>query len=265
MRPSGIVTLLTDFGAQDPYVGAMKGVILSINPSARVVDIAHEVGPQDIRGAAFCMLGYLPYFPHGTVHVCVVDPGVGGPRRAIAVETSEFYLVGPDNGVFTLAVMRFGYERAVLLENRELFRARVSHTFHGRDIFAPVAAHLSCGVRLESFGREIDGLTTFDWRGPRIEGDRLAGEVVRFDRFGNAITNIDEAALGEFLAGAEPVVVVGKLVVSGMVSSYAEAEAGEPCVLLDSYGFIEIAVPTGSARESVGLSLGDGVWVKRSG
>ncbi len=263
MKPSGVITLLTDFGTKDPYVGAMKGVILSINPEARIVDITHEVEPQDIRGAAFCMLGYLGYFPRGTVHVCVVDPGVGSSRRAVAIKTRDFYLVGPDNGVFTLALDRFGCEEIVLLENCELLMPRISQTFHGRDIFAPAAAHISSGVGLDRFGPQIDEPVRFDWSEVRIEADRMVGRIVHFDRFGNAITNIDEAAVREFLAGAVPIVSVGGWSISGLASSYAEAVGGKLCAVIDSYGFVEIAVPMGDARKLLRLNLGDEVWIRR--
>jgi len=263
MKPSRIITLLTDFGTKDPYVGAMKGVILRINPNAVVVDISHEIAPQDVTEAAFKMLGYIPFFPRGTIHVCVVDPGVGSKRRAVAVQTSDSYLVGPDNGVFTLASKKFGCERAVALENKKYFSAEVSRTFHGRDIFAPVAAHLSRQVRLEAFGRKIGNLRFLRWPEPKIARGQLKGEIIHFDRFENAITNIDEKTLKGFLGRANPLVSVKGIEIRELASSYERKGINGPCAIIDSYGFLEVAVFLGKARELFGLKLGDAVLVRK--
>lgn len=263
MKHSRIITLLTDFGTKDPYVGAMKGVILGINPDVVTVDISHDISPQNVAEAAFCMLGYVSYFPRGTIHVCVVDPGVGSNRRAIAIQCPDFFLIGPDNGVFTLAIKRFGYKKAVVLENPKFFRASISKTFHGRDVFAPVAAHLSKGAKIEMLGRAVSDFNLLYFAEPKVKRNKLQGEIIHFDRFGNAITNIDKRTLKKFLGGKNPLIAAKDKRIKGLTASYEEARAKEPCALIDSYGFLEIFVLMTSARELVGLNLGDKVWVKR--
>src|SRR5262245_32283700 len=184
------ITLTTDFGTRDWFVGTMKGVILGIKPRARVVDITHEIAPGDIRGGAFALMASCRYFPKGTLHVAVVDPGVGSRRRAIAVRTANSILIGPDNGVLSWALRGETIQSIRQLENRRYFLEPVSRTFHGRDIFAPVAAHLSRGVALERLGRELHDLVRLPWPEPVKQREEIRGEIVYIDRFGNAITNI---------------------------------------------------------------------------
>src|SRR5712691_6438607 len=189
-----LVTLTTDFGLRDPFVGIMKGVILSICPTARLVDLTHEVEPQDILGGCLTLEAAVPFFPAGTVHLVVVDPGVGSARRAIALRTGGGYLVGPDNGVLTPAFERSGWT-AVALTAPEYRLPSVSRTFHGRDVFAPAAAYLAAGIPLERLGSTLTDPVRLPLPGCRLEGDALVGEVLAADRFGNLITSIPAARL----------------------------------------------------------------------
>ena len=182
------ITLLTDFGTKDPYVGIMKGVILSTNPDVRIVDITHEVDPQDVREGAFLVEEYYRYFEKGTIHVAVVDPTVGSDRKPIVFSKDGYFFIGPDNGLFTL--LYDDNVRAYAIENRRYMLKEISATFHGRDIFAPAAAYLSSGVHLSMFGSVVQDPVRLPDLLPTVKENVLHGEVVRFDRFGNAITNI---------------------------------------------------------------------------
>jgi len=193
----GVITLLTDFGVKDPYVGIMKGVILGIDPGAVIVDITHEVEPQDVREAAFLVDDYWRYFPPGTVHLVVVDPTVGSARRPLIVSAKGHHFVGPDNGVFTLAAQNT--PDIHVIENRNFMLPEMSSTFHGRDIFSPAAARLSRGFEPYAFGRKITDPVLLDGIHPVVNGRTLTGDVVRFDRFGNAITNIKADVLMSFI------------------------------------------------------------------
>ncbi|SRR6266436_48579 len=253
-----IITLLTDFGSQDYFVSAMKGVILSINPHARIVDITHEIPPQDIRAASFNLLAVYKNFPAGTIHVAVVDPGVGSARRAVIVNCAGQFFVGPDNGVFSWICEREEDSLAVHhLSNEKFFRPPVSHTFHGRDIFAPAAAALSNGVALEGFGPTIDDLTQLESLEPGRSNDGdLEATILHIDRFGNCITNLTRDHLGP---GA-------KLIVNGReVSSFREFFADEDgskdevFCLFGSSGFLEIAAQNASAAKVLGARRGDSV------
>ena len=198
-----IITLLTDFGTQDYFVGAMKGVILSINPSVRIVDITHDVPAQDIEAAAFSLLACYRDFPAGTIHVAVVDPGVGSNRRALAIECARQIFVGPDNGIFSWICEREGSSRAIHLNNEAFFRHPVSKTFHGRDIFAPVAAALSTGVAMTELGEKLIEYARLDPLLAAVRSDgRVEGRVIHIDRFGNCITNLTPAHFSSDQAAA---------------------------------------------------------------
>src|ERR1700694_3990292 len=184
-----IITLLTDFGSQDYFVGAVKGAILSINPQVIIVDITHEIPPQDIEAAAFNLLATYKDFPAATIHVAVVDPGVGSARKPILIECGEQFFVGPDNGIFSWICEREGDFRAIHLTNEDFFRHPVSATFHGRDIFAPVAAALSTGVAITEFGQKVGDYVRLDPLRPVAASDgSIEGRVIHIDRFGNCIT-----------------------------------------------------------------------------
>jgi S-adenosylmethionine hydrolase len=252
-----IITLLTDFGSQDYFVGAMKGAILSINSGARIVDITHEISPGDIRAAAFNLLAVYKEFPAGTIHVAVVDPGVGSRRRGIILECKGQFFVGPDNGLFSWICEREEGFLAVHLTNEKFFRHPVSHTFHGRDVFAPAAAALSSGIALKEFGSVIDDLVQLESLEPeRVDGRVIEANIIHIDRFGNCITNLTRDHLG----------ATAKLVVNGReVSSFREffadmgAGGDELFCVFGSAGFLEIAASNTSAAKILGARPGDRV------
>ena len=247
------IALLTDFGTQDGFVGVMKGVILSINPGVQIVDISHEVQPFNVLEGALLLKAHYRYFPAGTIFVAVVDPGVGSERKPIALRTGDRFFVGPDNGIFDLIVKEL--ERpptAVVLENEELQLPRVNDTFHGRDIFAPSAGYLSRGVPLEEFGSKVEYVRRLNFPEPVREGNKLRGQIVHFDRFGNAVTNIPcgNYSHGEFRGKRLKVVLF-----------FQSGERGSLNLVCGSFGFMEIFVPMGDAREEFGLELGEEVIV----
>jgi S-adenosyl-L-methionine hydrolase (adenosine-forming) len=252
-----IITLLTDFGSQDYFVGAMKGAILSINPGARIVDITHEIPPRDIRAAAFNLLALYKEFPAGAIHVAVVDPGVGSRRRGIILECKDQFFVGPDNGLFSWICEREEGFLAVNLTNEKFFRHPVSHTFHGRDIFAPAAAALSSGIALKEFGPVIDDLVQLESLEPeRVDGRVIEANIIHIDRFGNCITNLTRDHLG----AAAKLVVNGREV-SSFREFFADMAAGEDELfcLFGSAGFLEIAARNTSAAKILGARPGDRV------
>lgn len=255
-EPVSVITLLTDFGLKDPYVGIMKGVILSVNPQALIVDVTHEVEPQDVREGAFLIDESYSFFPPGTIHVVVVDPAVGSGRRPMGLKKDGHFFVGPDNGLFTLLLS--GDAEARVIEKRELFAAAVSPTFHGRDVFAPVAAHLSKGLSFSALGPLLDDPVRLTDLAPGREGEHLVGEVVRFDRFGNGITNIAAQVFREFVGDRSFVVETGGLVFRALNSSYYEAEY---TCLVGSGGYLEIGLFCGDLKNTRGLQKGDRVTV----
>ena len=250
--PAPILTLTTDFGLSDHYVGAMKGVILGICPDAEIVDITHQVSPYAIGEGAFTIAQAYRYFPPRTVHVVVVDPGVGSGRRPIVVEAAERLFVGPDNGVFGMIFAR--EEHTVrLIQNRQYFREPVSHTFHGRDIFAPVAAHLAAGVAPSRIGEILKDYVRPPFEIPRQTSVQTwVGEILKVDRFGNVITNFLAA---DFPALAE--LTVGQAKARRLLRSYTEAPEGELAVIAGSSGYLELSLNRGSAAEKIGCRAGD--------
>jgi len=248
-----VITLTTDFGTRDWFVGTMKGVIFSIAPRANVVDLTHEIPAGDVRAGAFALMASCRFFPKGTVHVVVVDPGVGGARRAIAVQTEKYFFVGPDNGVLSFALAREKIKAIHQLPNEKFFLKDVSHTFHGRDVFAPVAAHLSRGVPIPKLGSVLKDFARLDWPQPRITRGGIQGEVVYIDRFGNAITNIPN----ELVKGSKWEVSTKRRRVCSVESCYQSVKVGRPVAAPGSSGFLEIAVNGGSAEKSLGLKIGD--------
>lgn len=241
-----IITLLTDFGTADAYVGEMKGVLLTRAPEATVVDISHEVPPQDVEAGRLAVARYWRRFPPGTVHLAVVDPGVGSPRAALAVASDGRFLVGPDNGLLSPALLLPG-ARAIALSEAP----GASPTFHGRDVFAPAAAALTIGVSLESLGSLVsDPLVHRTPEAVRREDGAIVGQVITVDRFGNAITNLVGVRGGA-------VEVAGRRV--SLVRVYADVERGAACALVGSSGLLEIAVRDGSAALELGLARGSEV------
>jgi S-adenosyl-L-methionine hydrolase (adenosine-forming) len=251
-----IITLTTDFGNADGFVGVMKGVILSIAPETRLIDLSHDIAPQDVRQAAHVLARAVPYFPPGTVHLAVVDPGVGSERRGLVVASGPAFFVGPDNGLFTGPLARAG-ARAFDLDRPEYWLPQVSQTFHGRDVFAPVAAHLAQGSSPEKMGRPVtDAVRLPDPSPARRPDGMLAGEVVYVDHFGNLITNIP----GDWVAGSRDwqcslgersTMTVGRL-----SSAYADVPPGHLVALVSSGGTVEVAIRDGNAAEACGLGRG---------
>ena len=262
-----IITLTTDFGTSDAYVGVMKGVILGINPNVRIVDLTHAVPPQDVHEAAFLIQSAYRYFPKGTVHLIVVDPGVGSDRRAIVYQTERAFFVCPDNGILTYLLQEVENEEeqsgnVVAVQNRDYFLPEVSNTFHGRDIFAPVAAHLSLGVPLAEIGPSVENLVRLQIPTVEISGDKLIGKIIKVDRFGNLITNISSGDLGAFLENVVSYEIkAGNVRLNRLNRAYAESEVGEPLAIIGSSGLLEIAVNGGNAERHLGLKRGDAVAV----
>lgn len=259
-----MITLLTDFGSKDPYVGVMKGVILSINPSAVIVDISHYIDSQDLIAAAYCIKSCYGYFPKGTIHNIIVDPGVGTDRMIVAFKMMGHVFLAPNNGVLTLLMDEGKIEAIVRIENTRYFLNPVSRTFHGRDIFAPVGAHLSKGVELNRLGPALDrqNLVCLDISRPCISNtDELTGSIVRIDHFGNCISNIDKDRLKKF-SGKQLEINIGKETIAGVSQSYADAEIGSPLAIIGSFGYLEIALNQGNASRYLNVKKGDAVFLK---
>jgi S-adenosylmethionine hydrolase len=259
--PGPLITLTTDFGTGSPYVAAMKGAILSVNPAARLLDLSHEITPQNVRQTAFFLASALPYFPADVLHVVVVDPGVGSDRAILYVEAAGRRLLAPDNGCWTSLEAGDEVPRVIRLNEPRFWRQPVSATFHGRDIFAPVAGHLSLGVPPDALGTRTTEWVRLEEKIPREVEGGVDGEVVFVDPFGNLITNIPGTTLGppdRFR------VWVGETEVVYWVRSYAEADAGTVVALISSTGSLEIAVVQGSAVEQLGQGVGAAVRVRWS-
>ncbi len=250
-----IITLITDFGTSDGYAGVMKGVILSINPNATIVDISHDIEPQNILQAAYVLDKTHPYFPENTIHIVVVDPGVGTDRRAVILKTRQHIFTAPDNGV--LSYVAKDKIQAVTITNPRFWRDRVSNTFHGRDIFAPVAAHLSLDIPLHEFGEETISLDTFPISRPEIEpGGAIIGQVIHIDRFGNLITNIKQQDLPVTSSTIE---IKGHLI-QGLSLSYAAGD--ELLAIIGSDEHLEISLKNGNAAVTLGGNIGDRIYVR---
>ncbi len=257
-----IITLTTDFGLKDPYQGIMKGVILSINPAAGIVDLTHGISPGKILEGALAIDVSYGYFPPETIHIGVVDPGVGGSRRPIVVEAEGHFFVGPDNGLFSPVLKKVPRCRVFHLTNKRFFLKNISATFHGRDIFAPVAAHLSLGVSPQELGEPIEDPFIIDIPEPNRGEGLVTGEVIHIDTFGNLITNItagDVEALGA-PSGLE--VFIKGFCIKGIKRTYCEAGSG-PLALIGSSGRLEIAFYGKSAAETLDVSTGERVEVRK--
>ncbi|MGL5082386.1 MAG: SAM hydrolase/SAM-dependent halogenase family protein [Microcoleaceae cyanobacterium] len=313
-----MITLLTDFGISDVYVGVMKGVIAEVSPELQVVDLTHQIPPQNIAAARFCLMNAVPYFPVGTIHVAVVDPGVGTRRRAIAISTPQGYLVGPDNGLFSGVVEAASEEKgpeaieAIELTNSKYWRtaklsttssmtssATPSTTFHGRDIFASVAAHLATGIPLERFGHPIDPATLVDlsWQKSEFTEEGIEGCIQYIDQFGNLVTNIPgedvqgktwfvaisdlngeatkekdgkdkkkkkekskkDKSLNEAQIETEVVAMVSRIIPSG--KTYSDVQVGQLVAFVGSHGWVEIAANQGNAKTQLMLGWGERVQV----
>lgn len=254
MKP--VIALLTDFGTRDHYVGAMRGVALGICPDATLADITHDIAPQDVLGGALELAAAFTYFPSGTVFLCVVDPGVGSARRGIGVEAGGYHFIAPDNGLLTLVFRACPPTRVVELTERQYARTEISRTFEGRDRFAPAAAWLARGTDLGALGPPLATWQLLDVPEPRVQDGQISGVVLRVDRFGNLVTNIDRRSVQQVAGGRRIIVEAAGRPVPDVVETYAEAAPGSICALFGSSGHLEIAINGGSAAASLGLSRG---------
>ena len=257
-----VIALLSDFGTRDHYAGTMKGVALGICPDLTFVDISHHVPPHDVVAGALELAAAYKYFPAGTIFLVVVDPGVGSTRRGIAAEAGEYRFVAPDNGVLSAVFEEHAPKRVVELTERRYARPTVSKTFEGRDRFAPAAAWLAKGIELVALGRPAGAIHRIELPHAHLDGDRIAGQVLRVDRFGNLITNIDRRTFDR-LAGAPLEIQIGSRVISKVVSAYADAAPGELCALFGSTEHLEIAANGASAAAELDLGRGAPVHVAR--
>lgn len=256
-----IITLTTDFGTGSPYVAAMKGVILSINPAATLVDVTHTIRPQDIRHGAVVLADVTHLFPPGTIHVAVVDPGVGTDRAIVYTRIGQQGFVVPDNGLLGELLKRSQADQIVRIENREFWREPVSNTFHGRDIMAPVAAHLSLGVAPTKFGPTVESISRLELPKPQIHPGRIDGVVLEVDSFGNLITNITGDMLAGYPTDERVCIVCGIYETFGILSAYAQQHADMFVALVGSSGRLELALVEGNAAERLGLQAGMPVTV----
>jgi S-adenosyl-L-methionine hydrolase (adenosine-forming) len=261
-QPGGrIVTLLSDFGERDGFVGIVKGVLLGICPSVRIVDLSHGVVPQDVMGGALVLASAVRHFPLGTIHLAVVDPGVGTARRPILIETEAFVLVGPDNGLLSLAAERSAVRAVIHLDRREYFSSPMSDTFHARDVFAPVAAHCACGVPSAELGSRVDDFQRLPLPEPRRLDDAIEGQVIHVDRFGNLICNIVRDDVGGFLDRGVSISISG-VQIPEISAHYSTVREGKPVAVWNSWGRLEVAIRNGSAARHLRARNGDRIQVK---
>lgn len=256
-----IVTLTTDFGTSSPYIAQMKGIILTRNPELQLVDITHDISPQDIHGGAIVLDDVSRRFPHGTIHVAVVDPGVGTERQIVFAQIGEQRFIAPDNGLLTFVVRRTKPQLIVAVTKETYFLPEVHPTFHGRDIMAPVAAHLSLGLRPQRLGDQLDSLVMLPIAEPVIEAQRITGVVLQIDRFGNLITNITTNDLMAAKLNPQIHVRCRDQEIEGLVNTYGDRVPGTLVALVGSNGRLEIALVHGSASDRLGARVGDEVVV----
>jgi S-adenosylmethionine hydrolase len=253
-----VVTLTTDFGLTDPFAGIMKGVIARRAPGATIIDITHGIPPQDVLAGALVLEQALPYFPAGTVHVAVVDPGVGTERRPLCIELEDGFLVGPDNGLLSLAATRSAIRRIVHCTEEGLFLSPRSATFHGRDVFGPLAGALASGTAVAALGTEVGDMERLELPAALRDGAAIRGQVIYIDHFGNLVTNVRE----QMLAGLRGVRIGIRGARLGVSPSYAAVASGAPVAVVNSWGLLEIAVRDGSARERLGAEVGEPILVE---
>ena len=264
---ANIITLLTDYGIRDSFVANIKGSVLKTNPQSQIIDITHEIAPQDIWEGAFTLKSAYNQFPKGTIHLAVVDPGVGSGRRPIIVVTESYYFVGPDNGLFSLVYLEAERLRVHHITAAHYFTTSPGQTFHGRDVFAPVAAWLSKGIPSGNFGEEISDFVKLSVPSTRSSENGIDGHVVHIDRFGNLITNITTKDLQTLLTGddggAALSVSVGGKTIQGLKKFYGEAAPGQPGALINSNGHLEVFLFRQNARQSLGAKRGEPVRVMK--
>jgi len=259
-----VIGLLTDFGTRDHYAGTMKAVILGICPEATLVDITHDIPAHDMLTATLELAASYKYFPTGTIFLVVVDPGVGSARRGIAADTGEYRFVAPDNGVLTAVLKEMPARRVVELTERRYARATVSRTFEGRDRFAPAAGWLAKGIDLSALGRSAGSIHQIAIPAPQIAEEVLTGEVLRVDRFGNLVTNIDRKMFDKFANADGIEISAATHRIGRVVATYAEASADEVCALFGSTDHLEIAVNAGNASDRLNLFRGAPVTIRKA-
>lgn len=262
MRP--VIALLSDFGSRDHYVGTMKGVILGICPDVTLVDITHEIAPHDVLDGAIELAAACRFFPAGTIFLAVVDPGVGSARRGIAAEIGDYRFVCPDNGLLSAVARDTPPKKLVELTERRYARPTVSRTFEGRDRFAPAAAWLAKGVLMPALGRNLAAFHRLDIPEAAVTDDEIRGDVLRVDRFGNLVTNIDRKTFEKFVRGGGVHIDAGGATVGRLVATYADIQPGEVCALFGSTDHLELAANTGSAADALGQVRGTPVRISRA-
>lgn len=258
----GVITLTSDFSLHDSYVGTMKGVILRIYPQARLVDITHQITPQDVLEASLVLESGYRFFPPGTVHLVVVDPGVGGARRPILIAGEQHYFVGPDNGTFTRVLASEPDAVVVEIREKRFLLPRISDTFHGRDIFSPVAAYLARGVAPEEFGPPVTDPKLLDLPVPQIWGDQIRGEVIHIDSFGNIVSNISRAQFQAAVGLRRFKITINGKVIDRLHRTYEDQDRGRTLALFGATDLLEFAVAGGRAERKIGAGKGDIVLVQ---
>lgn len=262
MRP--VIALLSDFGSRDHYVGTMKGVVLGICPDVTLVDITHDIAPHDVLDGALELAAAYKFFPAGTIFLAVVDPGVGSTRRGIAAEIGDYRFICPDNGLLSAIVRDTQPRKVVELTERRYARPTVSRTFEGRDRFAPAAAWLAKGIQLPALGRAMPNFQKLDIPQAAVSDDEIRGAVLRVDRFGNLVTNIDRKAFERFARDGGVQIDAGGATVGRLVATYADIGNGEVCALFGSTDHLELAANAGSASDAMGLTRGALVTISRA-
>jgi len=263
---SSVIALISDLGAKDYFVGAMKGTILSINSNAKIVDITHEVARHDVRAAALALASAANAFPEGTIFIAVVDPGVGTKRRCILLQTKNgLFFIGPDNGIFTLVAERFGIAKIYEITNKTLMSPKISPTFHGRDIMAPVAAHLTLGVEPAEVGPEIKTIQLIEIPHPELTQSELSGHILNADNFGNLVTDIDTTAALRFAKVGENlrVKIEDKVLEVKFARTFGDVTAGECLCFIGSSGTLEFARNMGNLAEELKIKIGDELIIQR--
>ena len=258
-----IVVLLSDFGSRDHYAGVMKGVVIGICPDTTLVDLSHDIPPHDVQTAALELAAAYRYFPVGSVFLVVVDPGVGSGRRGLAADIGDYRFVAPDNGVLTAVFHESPPKRVVDLTERRYARPTVSHTFEGRDRFAPAAAWLARGIQLSALGRPVSDYVMIDLPVPDVRAESITGQVIHVDRYGNLVTNIDRKSFERLAQAGTIQIQVGTHVVGRLVATYADIGQGEVCALFGSTDHLEVAANAASAAERLALDRGARVVVRR--
>ncbi len=258
-----IVVLLSDFGSRDHYAGVMKGVVIGICPGATLIDLSHDIPPHDVQLAALELAAAYRYFPVGSVFLVVVDPGVGSGRRGLAADIGDYRFVAPDNGVLTAVFHESPPKRIVDLTERRYARPTVSHTFEGRDRFAPAAAWLARGIQLSALGRPVSDHVMIDMPVPDVRAESITGQVIRVDRYGNLVTNIDRKSFERLAQAGTIQIEVGTHAVGRLVATYADIGQGEVCALFGSSDHLEVAANAASAVERLALDRGARVVVRR--